>query len=80
MAKQEKPKLIPHEVILVSSIPNCNFCEQNGLIVPGPYDFKTAMGPWANGCATCWMLMSAYPELGEGKGQLWVTKEQLEEG
>jgi hypothetical protein len=70
------PKLVPHEVILVSSIPACDFCKDG---TPGPYDFKTAMGPWVHGCQLCWMLQGASPTLGTGKGQLWVTADQVEE-
>ena len=39
-------RLVPHEVILVANVPACNFCVKP---TPGPYDFKTEMGPWANG-------------------------------
>jgi len=59
----------PHTVVLVDRIPNCNFCDN-----PGPYDFKTLMGPWAHGCETHYKLYRAYPELGVGKGQLWVVE------
>lgn len=34
------------------SLPDCDFCVSQGRqpIRPGPYDFKTNEGPWANGC------------------------------
>jgi hypothetical protein len=71
-------KLIPHEVILVSEIPNCYFCEADGKPnVPGPYDFATIMGPWANGCERHWKVFRAASSLGTGKGQLWVTQDQV---
>lgn len=71
-------KLIPHEVILVSSIPNCYFCEQEAIIKPGPYDFATAMGPWANGCEMHYHMYKTTSSLGTGTGQLWVTADQVE--
>jgi hypothetical protein len=66
-------KLIPHEVILVDEIPKCDFCDD-----PGPYDFKSDVGPWAHGCGKHWRRHGAYSELGTGKGQLWVTEDQLD--
>lgn len=63
-------ELKAHEVIQVASIPACNFC---GDGTPGPYDFKTRMGPWANGCEEHWQQTRAFTTLGTGKGQLWVT-------
>jgi len=68
-----KYKLVPHEIIEVSSIPQCNFCEK-----PGPYDFATRMGPWANGCEQHWKMYRAASTLGTGKGQLWVTEDQID--
>ena len=75
MAAEKLFKLVPHEVILVSSIPACNFCQDG---TPGPYDFKTYMGPWANGCEKHWKQMRASGQLGTGHGQLWVTDDQVE--
>jgi hypothetical protein len=72
MAAPKKVKLVPHQVILVSSIPRCNFCD-----APGPYDFKTRMGPWANACEKHWKAYRASATLGTGKGQLWVTVDQV---
>lgn len=70
-------KLIPHEVIQVSSIPACNFCAMSGKVEPGPYDFKTKMGPWANGCEAHWLEHRAFESLGTGVGQLWITEDQV---
>jgi hypothetical protein len=67
-------ELKPHEVILVDSIPACNFCNDG---TPGPYDFATVMGPWANGCQEHYEQYRAASTLGTGKGQLWVTKDQV---
>jgi len=73
------PRLIPHEVILVDKIPTCWFCEHEGVLgVPGPYDFATRMGAWANGCEAHWRRYSATGMLGTGRGQLWVTADQVE--
>jgi len=77
VATEEKYHLIPHEIIVVSSIPSCNFCSTEGKTVPGPYDFATVMGPWANGCEAHWLRYRAADSLGTGKGQLWVTKDQV---
>lgn len=60
------------EVCLVSTIPPCNFCADG---TPGPYDFKTAFGPWANGCKAHYEQHRAAPGLGVGKAQLWITEE-----
>lgn len=65
---------IPHKVIVVSAIPPCNFCEDG---TPGPYDFATRMGPWANGCEHHWKLYRAALGLGTGMGQLWITEDQV---
>lgn len=68
------PRLIPHEIILVSSIPSCNFCQDG---TPGPYDFKTTMGPWANGCEEHYKEHRAAPTLGVGKGQFLLLEDQV---
>lgn len=70
------PRLVPHEVIEVTRIPSCNFCKDG---TPGPYDFATSMGPWANGCEEHWKQYRATESLGTGKGQLWITADQIEE-
>lgn len=62
----------PGEIVVVSEIPKCNFCDELG-----PYDFPTRLGPWANGCETHWKQYRVSPSLGVGKGQLWITKEQV---
>lgn len=70
-------KPIPHEVIVVSDIPNCDFCSQKGVTKPGPYDFKTYMGPWGHGCERHWEAFRESQKLGTGMGQLWITKAQV---
>jgi len=71
-------KPIPHEVIVVDHIPECQFCQDG---TPGPYDFPTRMGPWANGCQMHWRQYRANrsEELGVGKGQLWILQEDVTE-
>jgi len=64
--KPEKGK-----IVVVSSIPQCNFCDK-----PGPYDFATQMGPWTNGCEQHWQQYRVGP-LGTGSGQLWITEDQV---
>ena len=68
-----KPALIPHEVILVDRIPQCDFCSR-----PGPYDFALRGGGWAHGCMEHYQSLRAASTLGTGKGQLWVTQKQLD--
>jgi hypothetical protein len=65
-------RLKEHEVILVASIPKCDFCDN-----PGPYDFKTKMGPWAHGCAEHYDRFRLFNKLGTGMAQLWVTADQV---
>lgn len=61
-----------HTTVEVDRIPGCDFCELEGIENPGPYDFKTYMGPWAHGCKGHWREFGQYDTLGTGKGQLWV--------
>jgi len=67
-------ELVPHEVIPVDSLPKCNFCEKTA-----EFDFKTNVGPWANGCEQHWRMYRGHRELGIGKGQLWVDRKTVEE-
>lgn len=62
----------PGRVVVVQEIPACDF----GCGEPGAYDFKTRMGPWANGCEAHWEQYRASETLGVGKGQLWITPDQ----
>lgn len=52
------------EQVIVSTLPTCDFCDNLAR-----YDFKTRMGPWANGCPEHWRANRLYPTLGTGKGQ-----------
>jgi len=60
---------IPGMLCIVDHVPSCDFCDK-----PGPFDFMTVMGPWAHGCERHWRKYRAYPGLGVGKGQFWMTK------
>lgn len=64
------------EVVVVSSIPDCNFCQDG---TPGPIDFATRMGPWANGCESHWRQYRAASGFGTGKAQRWITADQVAE-
>jgi hypothetical protein len=66
------PVPVAGEVVVVTDIPQCNFCEK-----PGPYDFKTDAGPWANACEQHWRMYRATPGLGVGKAQLWITADEV---
>lgn len=65
------PKPEPGRVVEVSEIPDCNFCQDG---TPGPYDFRTVFGSWANGCEVHWLQHRAHPDLGVGHGQLWILR------
>lgn len=59
-------------VCLVPSVPKCAWCD-----APGEFDFPTIFGPWANGCGEHFLAYSTSGgELGVGKGQLWIKKEE----
>lgn len=66
----------PGKVVVVPEVPPCNFC---GDGTPGPYDFRTKHGPWANGCEAHWREHRAEARLGVGAGQFWITPDQAEE-
>lgn len=65
------------EVVVVPEIPDCYFCGVEGKRVPGPYDFATRMGAWANGCEKHYHSYRAASGLGVGKAQLWITDDQV---
>lgn len=62
------------EIVIVGSIPGCNFCQDG---TAGPFDFKTKMGPWANGCERHYLTYRAATGLGVGKAQRWITQDQV---
>ena len=59
------------ETVVVVEYPRCDFCPI-GVLGTARYDFKTRMGPWANGCPTHYAQHRAYVDLGTDKGQLLV--------
>ena len=71
----QKTQPEPGKVVIVTEIPDCNFCADG---TPGPYDFATRMGPWANGCEAHWSQHRASPDLGVGKAQLWILEPEAE--
>lgn len=63
------------KVCIVHLIPECDFdCE-----LPGIFDFcESSSGRWAHGCEGHWLMHRVAPTIGTGRGQLWVTREQLD--
>lgn len=59
----------------VKELPNCDFCEQIGIITPAQFDAKTKQGPWANMCQPDMVEHSMFgiDGLGTGKGQRLVV-------
>jgi hypothetical protein len=72
----DSPRYRPEKgkIVVVPRIPECNFCQDG---TPGPYDFATVMGPWANACERHWRQYRV-GDLGVGTGQLWITEDQVE--
>lgn len=67
------------ETVKVQEYPHCDFCHTNDdKVVAAEYDFKTNLGPWANGCERHWLQHRAFPELGTGKGQRLVLTDTEE--
>lgn len=59
-------------IVVVPQLPKCDFC-----IAPATYDFKTRMGPWANGCEAHWHQHAQYWTTGVGMGQRLITDEEV---
>ena len=53
----------------VSKRPKCDTCDAAAM-----YDYRTAYGFWAYGCADCYRTLRLHDELGTGKGQFLVVK------
>lgn len=70
-------QLVPHEVIEVSKLPWCDFCA-DGLTL-AEYDFKSAQGPWGNGCEKHFIQWSMTGKLGTGYGQMLIESKTVEE-
>jgi len=66
--------------VTVSTLPRCDFADEGGCSTQPPaarYDFRTAFGPWANGCERHWRQYRATPQLGTGHGQRYhLTTEE----
>lgn len=56
-------------IAFVNKLPLCDFCKDKGINRPAEYDFKTRLGPWANGCEVHYRRYQLHTELGIGKGQ-----------
>jgi hypothetical protein len=58
----------------VRKLPACDFCAHEGRgFTEAAYDFRTTMGPWANGCEEHWREHRATARLGTGSGQRLVV-------
>ena len=62
----EKTVLESGKFAVVECLPSCDFCT---TAIVARYDFKTKMGPWANGCFMHWEQFRANDSLGTGLGQ-----------
>lgn len=58
---------------VVSTIPRCDFCNQNGETKDAVYDAASAMGPWAYMCESHFQQHGV--GLGEGRGQKLFTED-----
>jgi hypothetical protein len=67
---------VPGKVSLVDTVPDCDFCNQEGESTLGPFDFATRLhaGSWASGCELHYRLYRASPGLGVGKAQIWIER------
>ena len=66
---------VPGKVCIVDSVPDCDFCNQEGEKTAGPFDFATRMGPWGHGCELHYKLYRAASGLGVGKAQVWIARD-----
>lgn len=62
-------------VVYTNKLPLCDFCKSRSINRPAEYDFKTTLGPWANGCERHWLLHRLYDHLGVGKGQKMILRD-----
>lgn len=54
--------------VIVSELPDCDYCKMEGNIRPARYDARTIHGPWANMCHLHFLRMTS-GRLGTGIGQ-----------
>ena len=59
--------------VKVPKLPKCDFCQDETL---AQYDARTTLGSWANMCEAHWKRFRMYLELGTGKGQRLLLKEE----
>ena len=65
------------EEVTILEPKGCDFCQQAGEgFVQAQFDFKTVMGPWANGCTRHYEKFRLYDRLGTGMGQRLIVKGQ----
>jgi hypothetical protein len=74
LARAENYLPVQGKVCIKDSIPDCYFCDVDGVQNPGPFDFATRMGPWANGCEKHYRQFRATSSLGVGMAQLWIQR------
>jgi hypothetical protein len=66
------PNLSKDEYVIVSTLPNCDFCSAMGRKVKAKVDGKTTLGVWANMCARHYGTKGI--ALGLGKGQRLILE------
>lgn len=62
----------PHTEVVVETLPDCDFCKQEGKEVKAEYDGVTVFGPWANMCKEHYERYGL--GLGLGRGQRLVKR------
>lgn len=63
------------KIRLIEVRPPCDFQGQGGCPTPAEYEFKSWLGPWVFGCERHYYAHRAYDDLGFGKAQLLITRE-----
>lgn len=62
--------------VVVSHLPKCDMCADEGKTILAAYDAKTKAGPWANMCQRHFDIFGL--GLGTGYGQRLIIKEGQE--
>jgi hypothetical protein len=65
-------QLTKDEYVIVTTLPNCDFCSATGHKVKAKVDGKTTLGVWANMCARHFATKGI--ALGLGKGQRLILE------
>ncbi len=63
---------MPARYIIMSKLPQCQFCEEVAR-----YDFRTKSGQWAYGCDKHYLLHRMHENLGIGQGQLLIRESDI---